>query len=132
MVMEQPVVAADGVSYEYKAIHEYLLGKRFPIKGPLGHTLNNNNLVNNLTLRSDIMEFRESHKLSMPGMVTIQPPTVAQYFAPSSTPASTAPAPTRTPQRQWSNLERYDVRDMTIYEVMKHEGFLKHLVSLDV
>ena len=62
-LFKHPVVAADGNTYEYTAILHIIHGT---MKSPItGQRLTDKNLVPNLNLRSEVMEFRQHNKLNI-------------------------------------------------------------------
>jgi len=108
-LFEHPVVASDGNTYEYDSIMHIIQSTR---RSPLtGQRLANENLVPNLNLRSEVMEFRQHHKLRIP----------TNFYIVNSAPTSTSAhwAPTR-------NLHSIPV-GTTIDELFKIDGFLNEI-----
>jgi len=73
-LMRQPVVLSDGNTYDLDAARIFLATiVSFPARGPLGTPLPNNQIIDNLSIRSSIYEFREVHKLPEPVMIAVSP-----------------------------------------------------------
>ena len=108
-LFEHPVVASDGNTYEYDSILRIINTTR---QSPLtGQRLDSKTLVPNLNLRSEVMEFRQHHKLKIP----------ANFYIVNSAPTlSSAPwTPTRS---------LHSIPDRTTFdELFKIDGFLNEI-----
>ncbi len=115
-LFENPVVAADGNTYEYKAILEVI---NTTMKSPItGQRFQSKNLVPNLNLRSEVMEFRAQKKLKIPTNFHI----IQQVAAPAPAPAPAPWVPTTTVyriMRQWP--------PMPLGDLFKTDGFLDEI-----
>jgi hypothetical protein len=121
-LLENPVVASDGNTYEYDCINRLLTSvARFPTTGPLGVPLLNKSLVANLSMRSEVMEFRELHKLVIPKVLAI-PALQGPVHAPAP---RAPPAPRQYFQPQVSMAAISQMRPFpTLSELFKIDGFL--------
>ena len=74
-LFEDPVVAMDGVTYEHSEIRRFFEGKSDtrPFMGPFRREIPSKQLVSNLNLRSEVMEYRTANHLPLP---TPQDPNV--------------------------------------------------------
>jgi hypothetical protein len=120
-LLENPVVASDGNTYEYDCINRLLTSvARFPTTGPLGVPLLNKSLVANLSMRSEVMEFRELHKLVIPKVLAI-PALQGPVHAPAP---RAPPAPRQYFQPQVSMAAISQMRPFpTLSELFKIDGF---------
>ena len=125
----QPVVASDGVTYELHAITEWLRGKTFPVQGTGRGQITDGHLVANHNLRSEVVDFRELHKLAP--MPAYQPvPTGSRASAPASTRAS-APASRSVwaPQHSLVSISRdlSGSNRMSTITLMSKDGWLNEI-----
>ena len=124
----QPVVAADGNTYELEAIKRVLDKQRsFPVKGPLGVLIPCGNLVPNRAVIDLCNEFRERHR-----MAPMYPFTV-QHFATNPSHPHTAPAPVQVPQppqrapARPQPMQLRDVFNMGLARLVQQPAFLWEL-----
>jgi len=125
----QPVVASDGVTYELHAITAWLRGKTFPVQGTGRGQITDGHLVANHNLRSEVVDFRELHKLAP--MPAYQPvPTGSRASAPASTRAS-APASRSVwaPQHSLVSISRdlSGSNRMSTITLMSKDGWLNEI-----
>ena len=121
-LFENPVVASDGNTYEYYSIHRVLNHQRdarFPMTGPLGVPLLNKTLVANLSMRSEVMEFRELHKLAVPQVLAIPAQHVGVH-----TPAPVPQALRQGFQPQTPLSQIFQMVNPSLPEMFKIDGFL--------
>ena len=97
-------------------------------KGPMGALVPHAVLVKNSSMVAEVDEFRTEHNL--PPMRFFSVPSPATPPAPTPAPAANQPAqrvPQRQPPRTRAVLQLRDCYNMSLADIMKHEGFLNQV-----
>ena len=123
-LFKDPIVASDGNSYERNAFTQWLSGHTLPTR-IAGGGITNDSLIPNMSLRSQVMRFRDENKMHIPRPLIDTPTPAAQAKA-----APRAPVAYRTyqPQETLPLIMRMDPYPQ-LHELFQKDGFLNELAK---